>query len=102
MSPFTHYATAIARILAFCASLCLITPAHAALNVVATTSDLAALVAEVGGDGVSVKSLSRADENPHYVDPRPSLVVDLARGPAGDQRPRAGGRVASSSSGERA
>ena len=79
MPPFIHHTSTIARVLTFCASLCLMTPAHAALNVVATTSDLAALVSVVGGDGVSVKTLSRADENPHYVDPRPSLVVALAR-----------------------
>ena len=79
MPSFIHHASTGARVLALCVSLCLVTPAHAALNVVATTSDLAALVAEVGGDFVSVKALSTADQNPHYVDPRPSLVVALAR-----------------------
>ncbi|MBM65233.1 MAG: ABC transporter substrate-binding protein [Myxococcales bacterium] len=54
-------------------------PAQAALKVVTTTPDLAALVAEVGGDHVDVITMSRPDQDPHYVDPKPSLVVDLAR-----------------------
>ncbi len=53
--------------------------AEAALKVVTTTPDLAALVAEVGGDHVDVMTMSRPDQDPHYVDPKPSLVVDLAR-----------------------
>ena len=53
--------------------------AHAALKVVTTTPDLAALVAEVGGEHVQVMPLSKPDEDPHYVDPKPSLVVALAR-----------------------
>lgn len=53
--------------------------AAAALNVVTTTPDLAALVAEVGGEHVRVKPLSKPGEDPHYVDPKPSLVVALAR-----------------------
>ena len=53
--------------------------AHAALKVVTTTPDLAALVAEVGGEHVRVMPLSKPDEDPHYVDPKPSLVVALAR-----------------------
>ena len=65
--------------LVLCASLCMVAPAQAALKVVATTPDLAALVAEVGGDGVSVTSLSNSNENPHYVDPRPRLVVALSQ-----------------------
>ena len=56
-----------------------LSPAHAGLKVVTTTPDLAALVAEVGGKEVSVKAMSTANENPHYVDPRPSLVVSLAQ-----------------------
>ncbi|MDP6944808.1 MAG: metal ABC transporter substrate-binding protein [Myxococcota bacterium] len=69
----------LARVLVLCASLCLVGPAHATIQVVTTTSDLAALVSEVGGDAVSVKALAAADQDPHYVDPRPSLVVALAR-----------------------
>ena len=62
-----------------CLALFCALPAQAALKVVATVPDLAALASEIGGDAVNVTVLSRADENPHYVDPRPSLVVALSR-----------------------
>lgn len=52
-------------------------PAHARLKVVTTTEGLAALVREVGGDDVSVESLSRGIQDPHFVDPNPTLAVRL-------------------------
>ncbi len=53
-------------------------PAHA-LEAVATLPDLAALASEIGGPKLRVKCLSRHSENPHYVDPRPSLLLPLSR-----------------------
>ena len=53
--------------------------ARAALNVVTTVPDLAALAAEVGGEHVKVSTMSSPNQDPHYVDPKPSLVVALAR-----------------------
>lgn len=53
--------------------------AQAKLNVVATTGDLGALVREVGGERVKVTLLARPTQDPHFVDPKPSLVVALAR-----------------------
>ncbi len=53
--------------------------ANATLNVVATLPDLAALATEVGGARVQVVSLARPTEDPHYVEPKPSLVVKLSR-----------------------
>ena len=52
--------------------------AHA-LKVVATLPDLAAIAAEVGGKLVDVEVLAASTEDPHYVDPRPSLLVSLNR-----------------------
>jgi zinc/manganese transport system substrate-binding protein len=49
------------------------------LNVVATTPDLGALVREIGGDRVDVKSLAKPTEDPHYVDAKPSHIVTLNR-----------------------
>jgi zinc/manganese transport system substrate-binding protein len=63
----------------FCAVIIPCTTTQAALNVVATTPDLAALVAQIGGDQVKVTSMSRPGQDPHYVDPKPSLIVTLAR-----------------------
>jgi zinc/manganese transport system substrate-binding protein len=50
---------------------------EARLNVVATVPDLAALAAEVGGKHVSVRAISLPTQDPHFVDAKPSLVLDL-------------------------
>jgi len=51
--------------------------AEAILQVVTTTEGLAALAREVGGDRVRVESLSRGIQDPHFVDPNPTLAVKL-------------------------
>ena len=53
--------------------------AEAALNIIATTSDLAALVTEVGGDKVTVEALARGYQDPHFVEAKPSFVLKLNR-----------------------
>ncbi|HEV7783891.1 MAG TPA: metal ABC transporter substrate-binding protein, partial [Thermoanaerobaculia bacterium] len=52
-------------------------PAGAAVNVVTTTEDLASLAREVGGDKISVESLSRGYQDPHFVEAKPSFVIRL-------------------------
>src|SRR5262245_56866360 len=52
---------------------------QAKLNVVATTPDLAALAKEIGGDQTEVSCLARPTEDPHFVDPKPSLSIKLRR-----------------------
>lgn len=47
------------------------------LNVVTTTTDLASLTREVGGDRVSVTALARGYQDPHFVDPKPSYLTLL-------------------------
>lgn len=54
-------------------------PAHAALKIVATTPDLAALAAAVAGDGAEVTAMAAETQDPHYVDARPNLVLPLSR-----------------------
>jgi len=54
-------------------------PAGAALNVITTTSDLAALALEVGGDRIKVESLARGYQDPHFVEAKPSFVIKLHR-----------------------
>ena len=51
--------------------------AAARLNVVATTEDLGAIARSVGGDLVSVVTLARPTEDPHFVDAKPSFIVKL-------------------------
>lgn len=54
-------------------------PAAAAVKVVSTIPDFGALAAEIGGARVGVTSLVKPTQDPHYVDPRPGMVVDLNR-----------------------
>jgi zinc/manganese transport system substrate-binding protein len=49
----------------------------AALNVVGTTEDLAALVREVGGEKVQVDALARGYQDPHFVEAKPSFILKL-------------------------
>ena len=54
-------------------------PAQAALKVVSTTGEYGALAAEIGGNRVSVTTISKPTEDPHFVDARPSQIVALNR-----------------------
>ncbi|HEY7515257.1 MAG TPA: metal ABC transporter substrate-binding protein [Vicinamibacteria bacterium] len=49
----------------------------AALNVVATTEDLASLAREVGGDRIKVEAIARGYQDPHYVEAKPSFIQKL-------------------------
>ncbi|MFC1620045.1 metal ABC transporter substrate-binding protein [Candidatus Neomarinimicrobiota bacterium] len=49
------------------------------LRVVTTTTDLADMAKAVGGDMVAVKSLSLGNQDPHLVEPRPSMVIQVKR-----------------------
>jgi zinc/manganese transport system substrate-binding protein len=53
--------------------------ADAALRVVATVPDLAAIAKEVGGDRVTVTAMVLPTQDPHFVDARPNLALDLSR-----------------------
>ena len=45
------------------------------LNVVTATTDLAALAQEVGGDKISVESLAKGYQDPHFVEAKPSFLL---------------------------
>jgi zinc/manganese transport system substrate-binding protein len=51
--------------------------AQASLRVVTTTTDLKALIEAVGGEHVRVQSICKANQDPHYVQARPSFMVTL-------------------------
>src|SRR5215475_10472176 len=53
--------------------------AQGKLNVVATTEDLGALAREVGGDKVTVTSLAKGYQDPHFVDPKPSFILAVSK-----------------------
>jgi zinc/manganese transport system substrate-binding protein len=52
-------------------------PARAAVKVVTTVPALAAIAHEIAGPHAEVKSLTRSTQDPHFVDARPSLALDL-------------------------
>lgn len=52
--------------------------ASAKVKVVATLTDLGDIAKQVGGDQVDVTVLARSTQDPHFVDAKPSLVLDLA------------------------
>ena len=53
--------------------------AQSKLNVIATTEDLAAIAREVGGDRVTVDSIARGYQDPHFVEAKPSFILKLQK-----------------------
>src|SRR3954471_16794199 len=53
--------------------------ALAKVRVVTTIETFADIARRVGGDRVEVKALSHGYMDPHFVEPKPSLVLDLNR-----------------------
>ena len=53
--------------------------AFSKVNVVASVPDLAAIAKEIGGKEVKVKSLAKGYQDPHFVDAKPSYILDLNR-----------------------
>src|SRR5881275_2134757 len=68
-------------ILGFAMWAVLLPPAAQAkkLNVVTSTTDMAALTQEVGGDKISVESIARGYQDPHFVEAKPSFLLKLRR-----------------------
>ncbi len=56
-----------------------VTPAADKLAVVTSLPDLAAVAKEVAGDRADVISLAESTQNPHFVDARPHLILELNR-----------------------
>jgi ABC-type Zn uptake system ZnuABC Zn-binding protein ZnuA len=47
------------------------------LTVITSTTDMAALTQEVGGDKVSVESIAKGYQDPHFVEAKPSFLLKL-------------------------
>jgi zinc/manganese transport system substrate-binding protein len=76
--------TSITAILAACALvLALLVPskslADSKLNIMTATTDLASLAQEIGGDRVSVESIARGYQDPHFVEAKPSFLLKLRK-----------------------
>ncbi len=51
----------------------------ASLNVVTTTSNLAAVAKEIGGDKIDIISLAKGSQDPHFLEAKPSYTFKVAR-----------------------
>src|SRR5579864_7551312 len=62
-------------------ALLVATPSHAQgkLNVIATTEDLASIAREVGGDRITIESIAKGYQDPHFVEAKPSFILKLQR-----------------------
>jgi zinc/manganese transport system substrate-binding protein len=63
--------------LMICATAPLMGAAAKKLNVVTSTADMAALAQEVGGDKISVESIAKGYQDPHFVEAKPSFLLKL-------------------------
>ncbi len=75
-NPRNHFARGLLALLLFAL---LAAPLGAAKNlyVVTSTSDMAALAQEVGGDRITVESIARGYQDPHFVEAKPSFLLKL-------------------------
>jgi ABC-type Zn uptake system ZnuABC Zn-binding protein ZnuA len=49
------------------------------LIVITTTEDLASIAREVGGDRISVESIAKGYQDPHFVEAKPSFILKLQK-----------------------
>jgi len=63
------------------ASVVVSSPARAQskLNVMATTEDLASIGRDVGGDRITIESIAKGYQDPHFVEAKPSFILKLQR-----------------------
>jgi ABC-type Zn uptake system ZnuABC Zn-binding protein ZnuA len=69
----------IAFLLAATALVAVSASAQSKLTVMTTTEDLASIGREVGGDHVSIESLARGYQDPHFVEAKPSFILKLQK-----------------------
>ncbi|MGC8843805.1 MAG: metal ABC transporter substrate-binding protein, partial [bacterium] len=68
---------AMRRLTPLLALFLFLTPVFAKIKVVCTIPTLSSIVKEIGGNKVEVITLAPGERDPHYVEPRPSMVVNL-------------------------
>src|SRR3954468_17172085 len=67
-------------ILVFIAALMAVPFASAKkLNVIASTTDLASLAQEVGGDKIDIDAIAKGYQDPHFVEAKPSFILKLQK-----------------------
>src|SRR5205085_4700731 len=70
-------------LLVLLACVVLLAPVPAAgqgkLNVMATTEDLASIAREIGGDRITIDSIAKGYQDPHFVEAKPSFILKLQK-----------------------
>src|SRR6266849_2858897 len=72
----TQLATALAGAVMLAATPAL---AQSKLNVMTTTEDLASIAREIGGDHITVDSMAKGFQDPHFVEAKPSFILKLQK-----------------------
>jgi zinc/manganese transport system substrate-binding protein len=49
------------------------------LTIIATTEDLASIAREVGGDRITIESIAKGYQDPHFVEAKPSFILKLQK-----------------------
>jgi ABC-type Zn uptake system ZnuABC Zn-binding protein ZnuA len=75
ISRIVNYLAAAAVFLAAAGSAA----AAGKLNVITATQDLAAIGAEIGGDRITIESIAKGYQDPHFVEPKPSFLLKLQK-----------------------
>ena len=63
----------------FLLSLVLATPAFAGINVVATLPWIGSMAKEIGKDRVNITVLVKPNQDPHFVEAKPSMILAASR-----------------------
>src|SRR5712671_2055713 len=69
----------IVIVAAFLSSWSGVATAQSRLNVISTTEDLASIAREVGGDHVTIESIAKGYQDPHFVEAKPSFILKLQK-----------------------
>jgi zinc/manganese transport system substrate-binding protein len=69
----------VLAIFALCFLMTVPVRAQSKLNVIATTEDLASIAREVGGDHITVDSIAKGYQDPHFVEAKPSFILKLQK-----------------------
>ena len=69
----------VTAIFALCFLMTVPVRAQSKLNVIATTEDLASIAREVGGDHITVDSIAKGYQDPHFVEAKPSFILKLQK-----------------------
>ena len=59
--------------------LMLINPVFAEVNIVATLPWIGSIVREIGGDKVNITVLVKPNQNPHFIEAKPSMILEASK-----------------------